>query len=288
MAKRKKWKILRNILILLLVVCVGITIRWYYVCHNGEYSTLWVHYIDVGQGDCTLIVCGEDTLLIDGGDNSQGTRIQAYLMKLGIKELDYVIATHPDADHIGGLDVILYKYDCDTIIMNDEKKDTKSYEELMDTIEIKNYEVTLPEAGERYELGEAYFYIVAPVENDYGDSNNYSVGIRLVHGNNSFLFLGDAEKEAEEDILEDGMDVESTVYKVSHHGSSSSTTEAFLSEIRPDYAVISCGQDNAYGHPHDEIIELLEKYDIKIYRTDVSGTVIAESDGRKIRWTTER
>lgn len=246
---------------------------------------LEVHYIDIGQGDATLIMCDGAAMLIDAGDNSKGTAVQNYLQKQGIKELDYVIGTHPDADHIGGLDVVLYKFDCKTVIMPDIEHDTRTYDDVIQTMKAKNYKNTLPKVGDTYSLGSAEFTVIAPNHYDYGDNNNnYSVGIILQNGGHRFLFIGDAEKAAEEDIIENDIDISADVYKVAHHGSDTASIDEFLDEVKPQYAVISCGEDNRYGHPDKEVLQRLKKRDIATYRTDKDGTVIAYSDGSSLTW----
>lgn len=246
-------------------------------------DTLTVHFLDVGQGDCTLITCGEHAMLIDAGDNNMGTTVEMYLKKQNITKLDYVIGTHPDADHIGGMDVVIYKFDCDTIILPEFEKDTKTYRDVIDTINNKNYKITRPKAGQTYSLGQAQFTIISPVSDDYGDdANNYSVGIRLVFGDTSFLLAGDAEEEAEEDMLESGEELKADVYKASHHGSKSSNTEEFMEAVRPEYAVISCGEDNTYGHPHAQTLNTFRSMGIKVFRTDEQGAIIIKSDGKEL------
>lgn len=216
---------------------------------KAQEGTLEVHYIDVGQGDATLIKCGSHAMLIDGGNNNKGTTVQLYLKKQGVESLDYVIGTHPDADHIGGLDVIVYKYNCDTVIMPDYEKDTKTYQELVDVIHDKNMKITYPVVGEQYTLGEAKFTIIAPNSNSYGgNANDYSVAILLEYGKNRFLFTGDAEEASEAEMLTNGIDISADVYKVAHHGSRSASTQEFLNAAQPKYAVISCGEGNSYGH----------------------------------------
>ena len=209
---------------------------------------LTVHFLDVGQGDCVLITCGEHAMLIDAGDNSMGTTVELYLRKQNIKKLDYVIGTHPDADHIGGMDVIIYKFDCDTIILPDFEKNTATYRDVIDTINNKNYKITRSAAGKTYSLGQSEFTVISPVSDNYGDNaNNYSVGIRLTYGDTSFLLAGDAEEEAEEDMLDSGQELKADVFKASHHGSRTSNTEEFLEAVNPKYAVISCGENNKIG-----------------------------------------
>ena len=248
-------------------------------------GTLEVHYIDVGQGDATLIKCGSHAMLIDGGNNNKGTTVQLYLKKQGVESLDYVIGTHPDADHIGGLDVIVYKYNCDTVIMPDYEKDTKTYQELVDVIHDKNMKITYPVVGEQYALGEAKFTIIAPNSNSYGgNANDYSVAILLEYGKNRFLFTGDAEETSEAEMLTNGIDISADVYKVAHHGSRSASTQEFLNAVHPKYAVISCGEGNSYGHPHAEVLNRLRSMGVEVFRTDEQGSIIASSDGENINW----
>ncbi|MEE0036822.1 MAG: ComEC/Rec2 family competence protein [Lachnospiraceae bacterium] len=246
---------------------------------------LEVHYIDVGQGDATLIKCGSHAMLIDGGNNNKGTTVQLYLKKQGVESLDYVIGTHPDADHIGGLDVIVYKYNCDTVIMPDYEKDTKTYQELVDVIHDKNMKITYPVVGEQYALGEAKFTIIAPNSNSYGgNANDYSVAILLEYGKNRFLFTGDAEEASEAEMLTNGIDISADVYKVAHHGSRSASTQEFLNAVHPKYAVISCGEGNSYGHPHAEVLNRLRSMGVEVFRTDEQGSIIASSNGENITW----
>lgn len=250
-------------------------------------NVLEIHYIDIGQGDATLVKCGTHAMLIDAGNNNMGTTVQLYLKKQGVESLDYVIGTHPDADHIGGLDVIVYKYDCANILLPDYEKDTKTYTELIDVIRDKSYHITYPIPGAVYQLGEAEFTILAPISNDYGsNANEYSIALRLTHGNNSFLFTGDAEEESETEMLQSGENVTADVYKVAHHGSDSASTQSFLEAVSPQYAVISCGEGNSYGHPHAEVLNRLRQMGIEVFRTDEQGSIIAVSDGKTITWNT--
>lgn len=248
-----------------------------------EFTELQIHYIDVGQGDCTLIICDSEAMLIDAGDNNQGTKVQNYLQKQGIKSLKYVICTHPDSDHIGGMDVILYKFDCETIFMTDEEKDSNTYRDVIDTMKNKGYKKTFPVVGECYSLGDAEFTILAPSQLS-NDSNNNSIAIILTHGNNKFLFTGDAESEEEGDILKSGISIDADVYKVGHHGSSSSSSIDLLEAASPTYAVISCAEENSYGHPHAGILNNLRSMGVQVFRTDEQGSIIATSNGLKITW----
>ena len=250
---------------------------------NTGSAPLEIHFIDVGQGDSTLIRCGDSTMLIDAGENDQGTNVQSYLTAQGVDHLDYMIGTHPDSDHIGGMDVILYKFDCDTVIMPDESKDTSTYRDVIDTMKSKRYVNTLPVVGDTYSLGEASFTILAP-SRSHENSNDNSVAILLTYGENRFLFTGDAQEAAEEDILDCGISIQADVYKAGHHGSSTSSTEDFLKAVAPTYAVISCGEDNDYGHPHSEVLNSFRSMGVQVFRTDEQGSIIAYSDGQNITW----
>ena len=246
-------------------------------------STLEVHYLDIGQGDCTLIRQGDHAMLIDAGNNSKGTTVQAYLENQGIDHLDYVIGTHPDADHIGGLDVIIYKFDCGKVMMPDYSKDTQTYDDVIQAAKSKDYQIAHPKAGEEYTLGEAEVTVVCPVKDSYGsNANDYSIGVRVQLGKNSFLFTGDAEEHSEEDMVSSGENLKADIYKAAHHGSRTANTEDFLKAVDPQYVVISCGEGNTYGHPHAEVLNRLREMGIQIFRTDDQGTIVAVSDGQTI------
>ena len=255
-----------------------------YKTDSSSAGQMQVHFIDVGQGDATLIACDGHYMLIDAGNNDKGTTVQSYLMSQGVEKLDYVIGTHPDADHIGGLDVVIYKFDCDTIIMPDVANDTRTYDDVVQAMKSKGYQTTYPVVGETYTLGGATFTIVAP-NADYGnDMNDWSVGVLVQNGNNRFLFTGDAEEKAEEDILNNGIDISADVYAAAHHGSKTATSQAFLDKVSPTYVVISAGEGNKYGHPHAEVLNRLRAAGISVFRTDEQGTIVATSDGNDITW----
>ena len=243
-----------------------------------------VHFIDVGQGDATLIKCDGHSMLIDAGNNDKGTLVQNYLQHQGVETLDYVIGTHPDADHIGGMDVVLYKFDCKTIIMPDVANNTRTYDDVVQTMKNKGYKTTYPVVGETYTIGGATFTIIAPNKEYGNDMNSWSVGVLLQNGNHRFLFTGDAEEGAEQDILQNGIDISADVYKVAHHGSNTATSQAFLDAVHPTYAVISAGEGNSYGHPHAEVLNRLRAAGVSVFRTDEQGTIVATSDGTTLTW----
>lgn len=256
---------------------------------DTEYGKMQVHYIDVGQGDATLIISDEQAILIDAGDNSKGTAIQSYLKKQGIGKdvnLKYVIGTHADADHVGGLDVVITKFDCEQILLPNTDKDTKTYQDVLNAVDYKGYKIHSPTAGESFGLNKnVSFTIVAP-NAIHDEENDKSIGLVLQHGQNRFLFMGDAEEESEITTLNVGWDVSADVYKVSHHGSRSSTSDAFLQKVNPSYAVISCGENNDYGHPHAETLNTLRSNNIEVFRTDEQGSIICYSNGTDIKWNT--
>jgi len=242
-----------------------------------------IHFIDIGQGDATLIKCGGQTMLIDAGDNDKGTQVQLYLEKQGVDRLDYLVLTHPDADHIGGADVIITKFDIDSVFMSDYEKDSKTYRDVIQALDYKHLTWSVPEPGESYPLGTGTITFLAP-NDSYSDPNNASVALMFQNGENRFLFTGDAQEEAEEDILAAGMSVAADVYKAGHHGSDTSSCQDFLDAVRPTYAVISCGEGNSYGHPHSAVLNSLRSMGVKLFRTDEQGSIVAVSDGVNITW----
>ena len=245
---------------------------------------LLVHFIDVGQGDSILIEQGEHAMLVDAGENDQGKVVVSYLENRGISRLDYVIGTHPHSDHIGGLDDVINTFEAERVFLPPVEHTTATFEDVLTAVEGRGLSLTMPEVGEVWTLGNASFTILAP-NGDYGnDLNNWSIGIRLEYGDNHFVLCGDAEAQAEEDICENGLELSADVLKAGHHGSSTSSCDVFLDQVNPSWAVIQCGQDNSYGHPHRETLEKFQERGIKVLRTDLEGTIVAASDGEEIRW----
>lgn len=249
----------------------------------SESVPMEVHFLDVGQGDATLVINDSHAMLIDAGDNDKGTEVQQYLQKRGIEHLDYLVLTHTDADHIGGADVVLTKFEVDTVFMGDYAKETATYRDVIQALDNKGLDWSTPEAGSVYELGDASFTIVAP-NAGYPDANNTSIGLLLEKGESSFLFTGDAEEEAEEDIVQNGLTLQADVYQVGHHGSRTSTTQELLDAVNPLYAVISCAEGNDYGHPHAQTLNRLRERGILVFRTDEQGSIIATADAGGITW----
>lgn len=246
-----------------------------------ELSPLEVHFIDVGQGDSVLLTCGGESMLIDGGDEYKGTTVQLYLSKHNISKLKYVIASHPDSDHIGGLDVIVTKYDIESeaVFIPDIYRDTKAYEELAEAVKYRNYRMMQPECGQEYLLGDSTVTIVYE-SSEILDDNDRSLVVKVTHGNAGFLFTGDISSVSEE-TLAGKYDLSADVLKVSHHGSAYSTTGAFVKAVGPSYAIFSVGE-NVYGHPDYEVAKRLNSYGSKLYRTDSQGSIVVVSDGKDI------
>lgn len=244
-------------------------------------TPLRVHFIDVGQGDCELIESDGEFMLIDCGEREYSDEVIDYLNEQGATTLKYVIATHPHSDHIGGMADVISQVNVENIIMPDKVHTTMTFENMLLAIEKKGLEITLPNIGDIYSLGEGDFEIISP----YGDDdnlNNASVGIKLRHGNNSFVMCGDAESDMEYKIAQ--RDISCNVLKLNHHGSSTSNSDYYLDAASPETVVISCGKDNSYGHPHRETLEKINKRGLELLRTDELGTIIFESDGTRIAW----
>ncbi len=257
---------------------------------SDDLGTLEIHMIDVGQGDCILIRAPEGDMLIDSGDKSSATEtaIKTYLADEGVKDLEYVIFTHSDSDHIGAADYIMDTYAVDTVIMpTDDVRTTVVYREMMESIEGNGAKVTDALPGATYSIGDMTFKILAPNSSKYSDVNNYSVVIRVDFGESSFLLTGDAEKKSEEEMVAryTSGELDCDVLKVGHHGSRTSSQTAFLALVTPEAAMISCGEGNSYEHPHNEAIERLRGYmdEEDIYRTDLVGDVIFVTDGEIIK-----
>ena len=249
-------------------------------------SNMLVHYINVGQGDAELIQVNGLNMLIDAGPGSNEKDLISYLDKLKIKKLDYVIATHPHEDHIGNMDDVINKYEIGKFYAPKVEHTTKAFEKMVTALKKKDLKINVIKEGtDTIDLGkDTKVSVFSPKANfnDKKDLNNYSPIIKIQYGNNSFLFTGDAEKLEENYVLDKGYDIKADVLKLGHHGSTTSTSENFLKKVNPSIGIISCGIDNDYGHPHKETLKKLDKYKVKIYRTDKDGTITLSSDGKNI------
>ncbi len=248
---------------------------------DGELS---VHYIDVGQGDAELIIAPNgETMLIDTGTSESKEFLVQYLKNYGVSSIEYLVLTHPHADHIGGASLVLDEFVIKKVIMPYAVTTTATYEKTLEKIDEEGCEVIFTKPKNRYELGLAKFTILGPTKDYSNDLNNQSAVIRLDYGKTSFLFTGDAEAKSEADMLNlfNKSEFKANVLKLGHHGSSTSTSKDWLLAVSPEYAVISCGKDNDYLHPHKEILSLLEKQGIIKLRTDELGSIVFTSSGEK-------
>ncbi len=251
-------------------------------------SELTVHFIDVGQADATVLQCEEDTMIIDGGNVADSSRIIAYLKKLNVPHIDYMICTHAHEDHVGGLSAPLSVMPVGAVYAPVAESDSKAYQTFKQKIEDTNTGIMHAENYERFSLGSARVEILAPLTNA-DKLNNTSIIVKVTHGNKSFLFTGDAEREEEQTLLNKGLlKLKSDVLKVGHHGSDTSTSYPFLREVMPEYAVISVGKGNSYGHPTEAVLSRLRDADVQVYRTDLQGDIVMRSDGKNITVTTAK
>lgn len=252
-------------------------------------GTLEVHFIDVGQGDSILIRTETADMLIDAGPNAAAETVVDYLAAQGVETLDCVVGTHPHEDHIGGLDAVIRAFDVEQVLMPRVQADTRTFEDVLDAVAEKGLKITAAEAGQTYALGPARFTVLSPAEEKtYENTNDNSVVLRLEGGGNTFLFTGDAEKPVEEALLAQGVPLAADVLKVGHHGSSTSSSEAFLAAVHPEYAVIQLGAGNDYGHPHQETLAALGSVGAKVWRNDESGTIILRAADGAITIESER
>jgi competence protein ComEC len=257
---------------------------------NKAAGKLTVRFLDVGQGDSTLVTFPDGkNLLVDGGNNQYANRVVQDLRDAGVKTLDYVVATHPDADHTGSLDVVVNTFDVKQVFAPKVTHNTQTYLDFLQAVKNKGLSITPAKAGVKLDVGKSVAAeVVGPVKG-YGtvDMNDWSVVLHIVDGNISFLLTGDAAHPSENDMMAAGEPLASTVLKVGHHGSEHSTSQAFLNRVHPQYAVISVGKDNKYGHPTAEVLNRLSAQGVKVFRTDEQGTIIAVTDGKTITFNHE-
>lgn len=247
-----------------------------------------VHFVDVGQGDGAIVVCDGKTLVIDGGTAENGAKMVEYLQNtLHVSKVDFVIGTHPHADHIGGLPDVIRACKVKKLYSPVDEFEAKSFEAMKRAADAKKLKITVPQAGQRFSLGSAKVEFLAPL-GIYDNVNDLSLVVRITYGQTAFLFTGDAERPSEYDMTDSGEDLSATVLKVGHHGSNTSTSYVFLRQVMPAYAIISCGKDNAYGHPHEEVLSRLDDEGAAVYRTDECGTIVCRSNGAKVTVRTEK
>ena len=273
-----------SILLILFLFLVNLII-WQIIFYLNQDNSLEVTFFDVGQGDAIFIETPyKNQILIDGGPNSMILEKLAQEMPFWDKTIDLIILTHPEADHMTGLLSVLESYDIKRILWNGIVRDTSQYDKWKEMIGEENAEIIIAHSSQEIKIGKVSLDILYPFQSLEGeeikDSNDTSIVSRLTFGNNSFLFTGDATKVSENKMIsQEGYDLNSDVLKVGHHGSKTSTSAEFLENVLPDIAVISCGEDNSYGHPHEIVLKNLEEFGIKILRTDQDGDIKIISNG---------
>ena len=291
----RKYPILFLILVLIAAIAAGGTYLYNDFYLNGSTTTtrpandvlpngnIEIHFIDVGQGDGALIKTPEGNIIIDSGPKSQSDSFIKYLQDEGVTSIKYAIFTHPHEDHMGSAQFVLDAFEIENVIMNDRVSTSDYFEKALDVIEKKEINTICAKVGDVYSVGGFRMTVVAPNSDKYSesDTNNSSIIIFAEYGENSFVFTGDAEKASEAEVAQKygtgGLDCD--LLKVGHHGSSSSSTEAFLTCISPEYAVISVGEGNSYGHPTQEVLSRLEAHNINYYTTAQEGSIVFVSDG---------
>lgn len=250
--------------------------------HNLQF-----HFIDVGQGDSSLIITPSGkTVLIDAGDEAHAKKVVNYIRERGIEKLDLVIATHPDADHIGGMDKVIKNFDIDVFAMPDVSAKTNQYKQIQRELKTKKMKATRLYQGDEVQIDDNIdFEILSPVRGKkYDDTNEYSIVAKIVYKDTSFILMGDATMENEVDIINKVPDIDIDVLKLGHHGSSTSSSDYFITKTSPNIAIISCGKNNKYGHPHQEVMRVLKKHGVTPYRTDEMGDIVITSDGKEIKY----
>lgn len=282
---KKQKKIMSFLITLLLTLSLVIpgNFTWAEAASSGDMA---VHFIDVGQGLAILVQSGGENLLYDGGNRAHADEVVQYLKNQQVDTIDYMISSHYDEDHLGGLVSCLNDFEVENVLGSDYVHTSQLFNDFMNTATANALIVQYPSVGDTYEFGTGSFTVMAP-SGISNNSNDNSVVIRLVNGDNSFMFMGDAEETSEQDMISTGMNLDCDVLCLGHHGSASSTSWDLLEAASPSWAVISCGKENSYGHPAAETMGKLKDMDIPVYRTDEQGTVIAVSDGQNISWNQE-
>ncbi|MBR1845762.1 MAG: MBL fold metallo-hydrolase [Oscillospiraceae bacterium] len=284
--------LLLTVLILLALLCdpdVQSRLPWNRSPAPGPQTegALTVYFLDVGQGDAALLRSGAETMLIDGGPRENEDRLLADLEELGVDHLDYMVATHPHEDHIGGLSGVMEQITVEECWMPEDAADTWTYTHFLETLDTHDVAVTVPQPGDTLSFGSCTVTVLAPLSTAE-EHNNNSLVLRVVCGGTAFLFTGDMEDAEEGELLRSGADLSADVLKVAHHGSRYTSSMEFLRAVSPEMAVISCGADNDYGHPHGALLQRLGYLEIETYRTDQMGTITVTSDGQTLSVATEQ
>lgn len=270
------------LIVFLMMVCVFIVTSCDTSTKELSGGKMRVHFLDIGQGDSELIeLPNGEVMLIDGGNRDDSEFLVEYIKNLHISKIDYVVATHPHEDHIGGLPEVIKTFDIGKIYMPKKTANTRIFESLVSEIKNKGLKITEANSGMNIlDEKDLNISILAPISTSYEKINDYSIVSKLKYKDISLLFAGDAERESEKQLLQSEMDLSADLLKIGHHGSNTSSSDEFLDEVKPKYAVISSEKGNNYGHPHKEVIDRLTSRNIKILRTDEMGTIVLETDGK--------
>ena len=280
-------------ILLAVAILIAICLEFKNIETNEFDAEVVVHFVDVGQGDCSIVQTPAGNVIIDAGvyeaDNNSSDSTVSYINSLGISDFVYAIFTHPHSDHIGGAETVISKYNVDTLIIPNAVNTSATFRKMLDAIEENDCSVTEGKAGVSIDLGETKIELLAPVKDDYQSLNDASVVAKITYGDISFLFAGDAEVISERDMLENDYEaLDSTILKVAHHGSSTSSSKEFIKAVSPEVAIYSCGKNNEYGHPHKETVKLIDSVVADSYRTDKNGNIIITTDGLGYEVYTEK
>lgn len=288
--KIDKKKLIAGILTLVIAACSYVATEYLREEPAVSGDGLTVQFIDVGQADCALLECGGEFMLIDGGNRDDSQLVVSFLEQQGVKELAAVVCTHAHEDHVGGLPAVLAVYPTKAVYAPTRTYSSSIFDKFVYYTDQQKLGITIPAPGDQFSLGQAVVTVLGPVKS-YAETNDTSIVLQVKYGETAFLFTGDMETDAENDMLdywEGKVNWKADVLKVGHHGSNSSTSYRFLNEVNPEYGLISLGKDNSYGHPHKEPMSRLRQAGVTILRTDELGTIQAVSDGKEVTLTWEK
>lgn len=275
--------------LLFIVAAVSVILHFVHICtekqipyiSENDSGEIVAHFLDVGQADSTFIeLPNGETMLVDAGNTKNGAQIIKYIKSLNYTKIDYLVATHPHADHIGGMTAVINSLKIGRLYMTDKEATTRVFENLLDAVEANNTDVRFAVEGmDILNSDNLKITILSPRKNEYNDLNNSSLVVKITYENTEILFTGDINMAVENNLL--NADIESDILKVSHHGSNTASSDKFISAVSPKTAVISCGEKNSYGHPSPQVLGILESKGIELYRTDTDGTIIISADGNE-------
>lgn len=248
---------------------------------------LKVHFIDIGQGDSILIEQDTYTMLIDTGPKESEKILMDYLASQNIKKIDYLVLTHQHRDHIGNAAMIIKNFKIETLYLPNVTSNTTEFKNMTKALKTKRLSITRPISGSSFNLGEAQCHILAPNSETYENENDYSIVIKMVYKNTSFLFTGDAQPRSEKEMIDKGYDLSADILKIAQHGNDKTTSKEFLNIVNPKYAALSCALNDSNDHPSKKVMKLFKEKDIPVYRTDQCGTIVCTSDGENLTFDKE-